>query len=55
MKAQLDQRQKALEELQDAARKQGFGSAVYDPKSRSDSRLGCLSRSCREFRVGRIN
>jgi hypothetical protein len=31
MKAQLDQRQKALEELQDAARKQGFGSAVYDP------------------------
>jgi hypothetical protein len=31
MKAQLDQRQKALEELQDAARKQGFGSSVYDP------------------------
>jgi hypothetical protein len=31
MKAQLEQRQKMLEELQDAARKQGFGSAVYDP------------------------
>ena len=31
MKAQLDQRRKALEELQDAARKQGFGSSVYDP------------------------
>jgi hypothetical protein len=31
MKAQLGQRQKMLEELQDAARKQGFGNAVYDP------------------------
>jgi hypothetical protein len=31
MKAQLEQRQKMLEELQEAARKQGFGSAVYDP------------------------
>lgn len=31
MKAQLEGRQKMLEELQDAARKQGFGSAVYDP------------------------
>jgi hypothetical protein len=31
MKAQLEQRQKSLEEFQDAARKQGFGSSVYDP------------------------
>lgn len=31
MKARLERRQKMLEELQDAARKQGFGSAVYDP------------------------
>jgi hypothetical protein len=31
MKAQLEQQQKALEEFQDAARKQGFGSSVYDP------------------------
>ncbi len=31
MKAQLEQQQKSLEQLQDAARKQGFGSAVYDP------------------------
>ncbi len=31
MKAQLEQQQKGLEEFQDAARKQGFGSAVYDP------------------------
>lgn len=31
MKAKLEQRQKMLEELQEAARKQGFGSAVYDP------------------------
>jgi len=30
MKAQLEQQQKRLEDLQDAARKQGFGSAVYD-------------------------
>lgn len=31
MKSQLEQQQKSLEEFQDAARKQGFGSAVYDP------------------------
>jgi len=31
MKAQLEQQQKRLEELQESARKQGFGSAVYDP------------------------
>ena len=31
MKAQREQRQKMLEELQEAARKQGFGSAIYDP------------------------
>jgi hypothetical protein len=31
MKTQLDQQQKSLEELQDMARKQGFGSSVYDP------------------------
>jgi hypothetical protein len=31
MKAQLERRQKMLEELQGAARKQGFGSAIYDP------------------------
>jgi hypothetical protein len=31
MKQQLDQAQKQLEDLQDTARKQGFGSAVYDP------------------------
>lgn len=31
MKTQLEQQQKNLEEFQDAARKQGFGSAVYDP------------------------
>jgi len=31
MKAQLKQQQKNLEEFQDAARKQGFGGAVYDP------------------------
>jgi predicted double-glycine peptidase len=31
MKAQLEQQQKSLEDLQEAARKQGFGSAVYDP------------------------
>jgi predicted RNase H-like nuclease (RuvC/YqgF family) len=28
---QLEQQQKRLEELQESARKQGFGSAVYDP------------------------
>ena len=31
MKQQLEQQQKRLEELQDSARKQGFGSSVYDP------------------------
>lgn len=31
MKAALDQQQKYLEQLQEMARKQGFGSAVYDP------------------------
>lgn len=29
--AQLEQQQKWLEDLQEAARKQGFGSSVYDP------------------------
>ena len=31
MNHQLEQQQKRLEELQESARKQGFGSAVYDP------------------------
>jgi Ni/Co efflux regulator RcnB len=31
MKAQLEQQQKQLEDTQEAARKQGFGSSVYDP------------------------
>jgi hypothetical protein len=31
MKQQLEQQQKNLEDLQDMARKQGFGSSVYDP------------------------
>jgi hypothetical protein len=31
MKAQLEQQQKNLEEMQEAARKQGYGSSVYDP------------------------
>lgn len=31
MKAQLEEQQKRLEDMQDAARKQGFGSSVYDP------------------------
>lgn len=31
MKAQLEQQQKQLEDMQEAARKQGFGSSVYDP------------------------
>ena len=31
MKQQLEEQQKRLEDLQEAARKQGFGSAVYDP------------------------
>src|SRR5208282_2921116 len=31
MKQQMEQMQKSLEDAQDAARKQGFGSSVYDP------------------------
>ncbi len=31
MKAQLEGQQKRLEELQEAARQQGYGSSVYDP------------------------
>lgn len=31
MKAELEQQQKRLEDMQEAARKQGFGSSVYDP------------------------
>ncbi len=31
MKTQLEEQQKALEEMQEAARKEGFGSSVYDP------------------------
>jgi len=31
MKQQLEQQQKRLEDMQDQARKQGFGSSVYDP------------------------
>jgi len=31
MQAQLDEMNKHLEEMQDAARKQGYGSSVYDP------------------------
>ncbi len=31
MKAQLDEQQKRLEEMQETARKQGFGSSVYEP------------------------
>lgn len=31
MKAQLEQAEQRLEEMQEAARKQGYGSSVYDP------------------------
>jgi predicted RNase H-like nuclease (RuvC/YqgF family) len=31
MQAQLEEQKKQLEELQESARKQGYGSAVYDP------------------------
>jgi predicted RNase H-like nuclease (RuvC/YqgF family) len=31
MKAQLEDQKKRLEEMQESARQQGFGSAVYDP------------------------
>lgn len=32
MKAQLEEARKQLEEMQESARKQGFGSSVYDPE-----------------------
>ena len=32
MKAELEQQRKQLEDLQESARKQGFGSSVYDPE-----------------------
>lgn len=31
MKSQLEEMQRHLEEMQDSARKQGFGSSIYDP------------------------
>jgi hypothetical protein len=31
MKAQLEEQQKRLEEMQESARKQGYGNSVYDP------------------------
>jgi predicted RNase H-like nuclease (RuvC/YqgF family) len=31
MQAQLDEQKKRLEEMQDSARRQGFGSSIYDP------------------------
>jgi hypothetical protein len=31
MKAQLDEQQKRLEDMQEAARKQGYGNSIYDP------------------------
>jgi len=31
LKSQLEQQQKRLEEMQEEARHQGYGSAVYDP------------------------
>jgi hypothetical protein len=31
MKGQLEEQQKRLEDLQESARKQGFGSSVYEP------------------------
>ncbi len=31
MKAQLEEAQKALEDMQESARREGFGSSVYDP------------------------
>jgi hypothetical protein len=31
MKAQLDEAQKHLEEMQEQARQQGYGSSVYEP------------------------
>jgi hypothetical protein len=31
MKTQIEEQQTRLEEMQESARKQGFGSSVYDP------------------------
>ena len=31
MQAQLEEQRKRLEEMQESARKQGYGSSVYDP------------------------
>ena len=31
MQAQLEEEKRRLEDMQDSARKQGFGSSVYDP------------------------
>ena len=31
MQAQLEEQKRRLESMQDSARKQGYGSAVYDP------------------------
>ena len=31
MQAQLDGQKKRLEEMQESARKQGYGNSVYDP------------------------
>jgi hypothetical protein len=31
MKSQLEDQQKKLEDMQDSARQQGYGSSVYDP------------------------
>ena len=34
MKAQLEDQKKRLEDMQESARKQGYGSSVYDPSTR---------------------
>ena len=31
MQAQLEEQKKRLDEMQESARKQGYGSSVYDP------------------------
>jgi hypothetical protein len=31
MRSELDQKKKHLEQMQDAARRQGYGSSVYEP------------------------
>jgi hypothetical protein len=31
MQVQLEEQKKRLEELQESARKQGYGSSIYDP------------------------